>query len=76
MREERDCGAENKAWGQNLELHSLLHGETSEELKMQKCHHAFENKLNPEFLYLKPVGGGALLAVLSCLKTKVMVINF
>lgn len=35
---------------QKLELHLLLQGETDEEQELPKCHQAFENKLNWEFL--------------------------
>lgn len=47
---------------QKLELCLLLQGETGEERELQKCHQAFENELNQEFLSGKPVGRSALLA--------------
>ena len=50
---------------QKLELYSLLQGETGEEQELQKCHRAFENKLNQEFLSGKPVGRSVLLAAWS-----------
>lgn len=50
---------------QKLELHLLLQGETGEEQKLQKCHRAFENKLNQEFLSGKPVGRSVVLAAWS-----------
>lgn len=50
---------------QKLELPLLLQGETGEEQKLQKCHRAFENKLNQEFLSGKPVGRSVVLAAWS-----------
>lgn len=50
---------------QKLERYLLLQGETGKEQELEKCHQAFKNKLNQEFLSGKPVGRSVLLAAWS-----------